>query len=312
MARSLARRAAARGVEGASVLEIGGGIGQVALELLKAGAASAEVVELLPDYEPFVRELAAEAGVAERMSFRTADLVAEPAAAARVDLVVMNKVVCCTPDGVALAGIAASLARRTLVLSFPRGSGGRGPASATVNLYLRLRRRRFRVFVHPHGRARGRRRGTRLQPRLGAERAAVPDRGVRARLGFDDERARPLPARDRAASDRADPAAHLRGPLPGADRRVPGRGARVRARLRRRGRAARDRHARRGDRGARQVRRRAPEHRRRGPRPLPPRRADRAGAPSRPGSSRSSRTSPTAPTRPTPSTRSSSTSASSS
>ena len=52
MARSLARRAAARGVEGASVLEIGGGIGQVALELLKAGAASAEVVELLPAYEP--------------------------------------------------------------------------------------------------------------------------------------------------------------------------------------------------------------------------------------------------------------------
>ena len=35
------------------------------LELLKAGAASAEVVELLPDYEPFARELAAEAGVGD-------------------------------------------------------------------------------------------------------------------------------------------------------------------------------------------------------------------------------------------------------
>ena len=44
------------------------------------------------------------------------------------------------------------------------------------------------------------------------------------------ERARPLSARDRAAPVRADPAAHLRGPLPGADRRVPRRGARVRAR----------------------------------------------------------------------------------
>jgi len=41
MARSLARRAGTRGVEGASVLEIGGGVGQVALGLLKAGAASA-------------------------------------------------------------------------------------------------------------------------------------------------------------------------------------------------------------------------------------------------------------------------------
>jgi SAM-dependent methyltransferase len=149
MARSLARRAGARGVEGASVLEIGGGIGQVALELLQAGAASAEVVELLPEYEPFVRELASEAGVGERMAFRTADLVADPAAADPVDLVVMNKVVCCTPDGITLAGVAASLARRTLVLSFPREVWWARTGLATVNLYLRLRRRRFRVFVHP-------------------------------------------------------------------------------------------------------------------------------------------------------------------
>ncbi len=149
MARSLARRAAARGVEGASVLEIGGGVGQVALELLKAGAASAEVVELLPHYEPFVRALASEAGVADRMSFRTADLVADPTAAAPVDVVVMNKVVCCTPDGIVLAGIAATLARRALVLSFPRDVWWARTGLATVNLYLRLRRRRFRVFVHP-------------------------------------------------------------------------------------------------------------------------------------------------------------------
>ena len=149
MARSLARRAAARGVDGASVLEIGGGVGQVALELLKAGAASAEVVELLPAYEPFVRDLAAEAGVAERMTFRTADLVSDPTSAAPVDLVVMNKVICCTPDGIELAGIAASLARRGLVLSYPRQVWWAKAGFATVNTYLRLRRRRFRVFVHP-------------------------------------------------------------------------------------------------------------------------------------------------------------------
>jgi SAM-dependent methyltransferase len=149
MARSLARRAARRGVDGATVLEIGGGVGQVALELLKAGAASAEIVELLPDYEPFVHELAAEARVADRISFRTADLVADPAAAARVDLVVMNKVVCCTPDGVALAAIAAALARRTLVVSFPRGVWWARAGLGAVNLLLRLRGRRFRVFVHP-------------------------------------------------------------------------------------------------------------------------------------------------------------------
>jgi hypothetical protein len=149
MARSLARRAAARGVEGATVSEIGGGIGQVLLELLKAGATRGEVVELVPVYEPYARGLAQEAGVADRTSFRTADLVADPAAGAPADIVVLNKVVCCTPDGVALAGIAASLARRTLVLSHPRESWWVRAGVATVNVLLRLRRRRFRVFVHP-------------------------------------------------------------------------------------------------------------------------------------------------------------------
>ena len=52
MARSLARRAAERGVEGATVLEIGGGVGEVLLELLKRGAERGAVVELVPAYEP--------------------------------------------------------------------------------------------------------------------------------------------------------------------------------------------------------------------------------------------------------------------
>ena len=101
MARSLARCAAARGTDGATVLEIGGGIGPVLLELLRRGAARGEIVELVSSYEPVVRALAAEEGVADRVAFRTADLVADPEAGEPADLVVLNKVVCCTPDGVA-------------------------------------------------------------------------------------------------------------------------------------------------------------------------------------------------------------------
>ncbi len=149
MARSLARRAAARGVEGATVLEIGGGVGPVLLELLRRGAERGEIVELVPAYEPVVRELAGEQGVGDRVEFRTADLVADPGEGAPADLVVLNKVVCCTPDGVELAGIAATLARRTLVLSHPREAWWARAAFGTVNLGFRVLRRRFRVFVHP-------------------------------------------------------------------------------------------------------------------------------------------------------------------
>jgi Methyltransferase domain len=149
MARSLARRASARGTAGATVLEIGGGVGPVLLELLRRGAERGEVVELVPAYEPFVRELAAAEGVADRVEFRTADLVAAPTEGAPADLVVLNKVVCCTPDGVELAGVAASLARRTLVLSHPREVWWARAGMAVVNASFRLLGRRFRVHVHP-------------------------------------------------------------------------------------------------------------------------------------------------------------------
>ena len=47
-----------RGMTGASVLEIGGGVGVIQLELLKAGAGHATNLELSPEYEEQAQELA--------------------------------------------------------------------------------------------------------------------------------------------------------------------------------------------------------------------------------------------------------------
>ena len=51
-----------RGVEGETLLEVGGGIGAVEIELLKAGMARAINVELTPINEAAARELLVEAG----------------------------------------------------------------------------------------------------------------------------------------------------------------------------------------------------------------------------------------------------------
>src|SRR5712692_6441479 len=45
-----------RGIEGATVLEIGGGVGEIQLELLKLGAASAVNLELSPAYDEEARK----------------------------------------------------------------------------------------------------------------------------------------------------------------------------------------------------------------------------------------------------------------
>ncbi len=140
--------ASAGGLERARVLEVGGGIGTIQTELLEAGADRGEVVELVASYEPYARELARERGLEARTSFRIEDVLENPDAVDRADIVVLNRVVCCSPDGVRLAGVAAGLTKRTLVLSFPRYAFWVRAGLRLVNTGLAVMRRSFRVFVH--------------------------------------------------------------------------------------------------------------------------------------------------------------------
>ena len=147
--RQMVEAASIGGLDDARVLEIGGGIGTLQGELLVRGAAQGEVLELVSAYEPYAQELARERGFEDRTTFRVADLLEDPQAVEPADLVLMNRVVCCSPDGVALAGEAAKLARRTLVLSFPRDVVWVRAGLRLVNVGLRLLGRSFRTFVHP-------------------------------------------------------------------------------------------------------------------------------------------------------------------
>jgi magnesium-protoporphyrin O-methyltransferase len=152
-----------RGIEGTAVLEIGGGVGAVQIELLHAGAARAVNVELSPAYEEAAHELAAEAGVQERIERRIGDVVENGALAEQADEVVMHRVVCCYPDYDALVGAAAERTRRALVLSFPRDRWYMRAGLGVVNLAARLLRWEYRTFVHPPAaiRAAAERRGLR-------------------------------------------------------------------------------------------------------------------------------------------------------
>jgi len=146
--RRMVESASEGGLAGARVLEIGGGIGKLQVELLEAGAASGEVAELVDAYGPFAAELARERGLEDRTAFVVADVLERPDDVAAGDVVVLNRVVCCSPDGVALAAAAARLARQTLVLSYPRDVVWIRLGVRTVNLVQRMLGRSFRVFVH--------------------------------------------------------------------------------------------------------------------------------------------------------------------
>ena len=135
--------------ENLRILEIGGGLGTLQAELLRRGAREGEVIELTAAWAPYARELAEELGVADRSNFRVHDVLAEPTGTAPADVVILNRVICCSAEGVALVRRAAELTERTLLLSYPRPSPWIRAGARLQRLLFRLSGRQFRFFVHP-------------------------------------------------------------------------------------------------------------------------------------------------------------------
>ena len=86
-----------QGVEGSTVLEVGGGIGGIQIELLKAGAARAVSIELTPTYEDAASDLLNEAGLTDRVERRVMDFAQAASQVESADVVIMNRVICCYP-----------------------------------------------------------------------------------------------------------------------------------------------------------------------------------------------------------------------
>ena len=151
-ARRIVGFVARRGVEGATVLDVGGGNGALGLELLKAGAARAITVELSSSYDVTAMELAREAGFADRVERQTLDFAEAATTLPEADVVVMHRVVCCYPDGEALVAAAAGRARRLLAFSYPRRAWWTRLGAALVNVFLAARRMEYRAYIHPPAR----------------------------------------------------------------------------------------------------------------------------------------------------------------
>jgi magnesium-protoporphyrin O-methyltransferase len=134
-------------VSGETVLEVGGGVGAIELDLLAAGADRATNVELSGEYEEEAEKLLVERGLTERVDRRVADFVTEPVEPH--DVVVMHRVVCCYPDVDRLVGVAAASTRRRLLLTYPRERFWTRAGIAGINFFMRISGSDFRAFVHP-------------------------------------------------------------------------------------------------------------------------------------------------------------------
>jgi SAM-dependent methyltransferase len=151
-ARGLTRRLIealrADGVAGATVLDIGGGVGAVHLALLEAGAARAIDVDASGPFLATALDEATRLGLADRVDHRKGDFVAVADTVPVADVVALDRVICCYHDDSALLAAAASHARRRVGFVAPRDAWWTRAGSGLMNGWQRLRRDPFRFYVH--------------------------------------------------------------------------------------------------------------------------------------------------------------------
>lgn len=132
-----------------TLLDIGGGVGALYHTLFEDVLLRAIHVDASSAYLRAAREEAERRGHAADVQFIHADFTEVAGTLPQVDLVTLDRVVCCYPDFRALIAAAASKAGRALALSYPRETWYVRLGLVIENLLQRLRRDPFRGFVHP-------------------------------------------------------------------------------------------------------------------------------------------------------------------
>ena len=142
----------ARAVRGATVLDIGAGIGVIDHELMRAGVGHAVLVDASPPSLEAARSEAHRRGHLDRIDFIDGDFVSRAPTIDAADIVTLDRVVCCYPDMDALVGLSAARARSLYGLVLPRDRAIVRFGLRLANVWFRLRGFTYRSFVHSNAR----------------------------------------------------------------------------------------------------------------------------------------------------------------
>jgi hypothetical protein len=138
----------AEGIEGASLLDIGGGVGIVQLELLEAGAANSMDVDASAPYLQVAEAEAEERGFKDRTAYRHGDFCALADEIEAADVVTLDRVICCYPDVRSLVSKSARHARRLYALVYPVDRWWTRSVARVMNFFTMLSHSDYRMHVH--------------------------------------------------------------------------------------------------------------------------------------------------------------------
>jgi Methyltransferase domain len=139
----------AEGVEGATLLDIGGGIGAIQHELLAAGVAHATSVDASAAYLEAAREESERRGHGDRITYCHGDFVELAESIPHADIVTLDRVLNVYPNWERLAELSAGRAQRLYGLVYPRDRPMVRLVIFAMNLILRLRRKPVRASIRP-------------------------------------------------------------------------------------------------------------------------------------------------------------------
>ena len=142
----------ARGARGATILDVGSGIGVIDHELLGDGAERAVLVDGSGAYLTGARQAGGERDTLDRMAFVEGDFVALAPSLDTADIVTLDRVVCCYPNADALVRASADRAGTLYGLVLPRDPAILRFGMRLLNAWYRLRGRRYRGYIHANTR----------------------------------------------------------------------------------------------------------------------------------------------------------------
>ena len=146
--RRLVAALEAQGVDGMTLLDIGGGVGAIPHALLRDGVNSATAVDASSAYLDVAREEAQRRGLSDRIHFEHGNFVELAPNIPQADIVTLDRVLCCFDDMSALVGASAARAAQLYGLVYPRGLWWLRAIVRVWSGFARLTGNKMRFFVH--------------------------------------------------------------------------------------------------------------------------------------------------------------------
>lgn len=131
-----------------TLLDIGGGVGAIQHEFLRAGCPEAISVDASSAYLEAAREEASRQGHLDRLRQHHGDFVQLAEDLPRVDVVTLDRVICCYGDMDSLVRLSAERADDLYGLVYPRDRTATKAFAWIENAYHAVRGSQFRAFVH--------------------------------------------------------------------------------------------------------------------------------------------------------------------